>query len=174
MDKAIIDASAVMAALLPGEPTRPAARRILEQFAQGTLELEAPTLLPYELANSLLKAERKPERGVAREIIDAILEELALLAIPLSPVPMVAAISAARRYSCWAYDASYLALAERESLPLLTADRHHRPRRLFLGRIPLGERLRSPRPHPPGLHLQHRADRTGRSESLALCYNELR
>ncbi|MFN4218628.1 MAG: type II toxin-antitoxin system VapC family toxin [Candidatus Bipolaricaulia bacterium] len=56
--RAIVDASVVMAAMLPGEPTRPAAHRILEQFTEGALELVAPSLLPYEVTNSLLKAVR--------------------------------------------------------------------------------------------------------------------
>lgn len=123
MDRAVIDASAVMAALLPQEPTRPSARRVLEGFAEDTLELLAPTLLPYEVANSFLKAERKPERGISREAIDAILEELSRLEIPLLPVSMEEAVSVARRYDRWAYDAGYLALAEREEVPLITADR---------------------------------------------------
>lgn len=121
--RAIVDASVVMAALLPGEPTRLAAHRILEQFTEGVLELVAPSLLLYEVANSLLKAERKPERHVSRTITDALVEELNTLGIPMLPVSMDEIIAAARRYNCWAYDASYVALAEREKSLLITADR---------------------------------------------------
>ena len=83
----------------------------------------APALLCYEVANGLLKAERSPQRGVSPQAIDAILEELSSLEIPLLQVPMEEAVSIARRYDRWAYDASYLALAERERAPLITADR---------------------------------------------------
>jgi len=121
--RAVIDASALMAALLPGEPTSAAARKLLNRFAEGTLELLAPTLLPYEVANSLLKAERKPDRSVTKQAIDAIMEELGQLEIPLVQVPMEDTLSTARRHARWAYDASYLALAEREKAPLITADK---------------------------------------------------
>lgn len=119
----VIDASTLMAALLPDEPTKEAARRVLERFAEEDLELIAPTLLAYEVANSLLKAERKPERGVSEEATDAILEEVNRLGIPLLPVSMEEMVSMARRFNRWAYDASYLALAEREGIPLVTADK---------------------------------------------------
>ena len=123
MARAVIDASTLMAALLPGEPTKRAAREILERFTDDLLQLIAPTLLSYEVANSLLKAERKPERGVSKEAVDAILEELDRLGITLVPVSMEEMIAMARRYDRWAYDASYLALAEREGIPLITADK---------------------------------------------------
>jgi predicted nucleic acid-binding protein len=121
--KAVVDASVVMAALLPREPTRPAARRILERYVEDELELLAPTLLPYELANGLLKAERRRERKVATTAVDEILEKLRQLDIPLEAVSMEEAVALARRYDRSAYDAAYLALAEREEVPLITADK---------------------------------------------------
>ena len=121
--KAVLDASALMAALLLGEPSWPAARRILERFAQGTLELSAPTLLTYEVTNALLKAERKPKRGIDSDVVEAILEELDALGIPVYGAPMAEVVATARRYGLWAYDASYLALAERQNVPLITSDR---------------------------------------------------
>ena len=57
LKRAVIDASALMAALLPNEPLKERAKGHLEE---EELELLAPSL---EVANSLLKAERREGRG---------------------------------------------------------------------------------------------------------------
>ena len=60
LKRAVIDASAFMAALLPNEPLKERARAILRSYVKEELELLAPSL---EVANSLLKAERREGRG---------------------------------------------------------------------------------------------------------------
>ncbi len=123
MARAVIDASTLVAALLPEEPTKDAARSILTRFVEDEIELVAPTLLNYEVANSLLKAERDRKRRVGSKSIDAMLKELSGLDISLLPVTMEEMVSLARRFDRSSYDASYLALAESEGVPLITADR---------------------------------------------------
>ena len=123
MKRAVIDASALMAALLPGEPLKEKARDILRDHVKGKIELWAPSLLLYEVANSLLKAERRKGGGVSPKAIDAILGEIEGLEIPLVDVPPVQVVRVARKYGIWGYDASYLALAEEEEIPLITADK---------------------------------------------------
>ena len=68
-----------MAALLPNEPLKERARAILRSYVKEELELLAPSL---EVANSLLKAERREGREVSSEVIDAILAEIHGQALP--------------------------------------------------------------------------------------------
>jgi len=123
LKRAVIDASALMAALLPNEPLKERARAILRSYVKEELELLAPSLLSYEVANSLLKAERREGSEVSSEVIDAILAEIQELEIPVVDVPPAQVVRVAREYGIWGYDASYLALAGKEDIPLITADK---------------------------------------------------
>ena len=123
MARLVLDASALMAALLPGEPQKQPAREVLRRAVTGNIELAAPTLFPYEVANSLLKAERAKGREVEPAAIDALLRRIEELAIDLVPIPPTRTVQAARVYGCWGYDAAYLALAEEIGAPLVTADK---------------------------------------------------
>ncbi|MGQ0549002.1 MAG: type II toxin-antitoxin system VapC family toxin [Armatimonadota bacterium] len=120
-DRVVLDASALVAALLPDEPLHGAARAWLERFASGEVRIVAPTLLPYELANSLLTAERGTSR-LPPDDVDAILRDIDNLGLELLPVAPAVAVAAARRYRCSAYDASYLGLADAEEIDVITAD----------------------------------------------------
>jgi predicted nucleic acid-binding protein len=52
----VIDASVVIASLLPDEPYRAASLRILQGFLSGNLELFTVPLLWFEITNALWKA----------------------------------------------------------------------------------------------------------------------
>ncbi len=118
----VLDASTIVAALLPDEPLHAAAVKWMQRYASGDLDILAPTLLPYELASSLLTAERRTSR-LSAEDVDAILTDLEYLGIELLPVSPTMAVAAARRYRCSPYDASYIALAEQQDVNLVTTDR---------------------------------------------------
>ena len=118
----VLDASTIVAALLPDEPLHAAAVKWMERYAAGDLDILAPTLLPYELASSLLTAERRASR-LSAEDVDAILTDLEYLGIELLPVSPTLAVAAARRYRCSPYDASYIALAEQRKVHVVTTDR---------------------------------------------------
>lgn len=109
----VVDASVIVAA----------AHRI--EAAQRGLaavdELEAPQLLPVEVAHAL-------RRSVARKDLPAdqaagVLEDLAELGPRLHPHLALLDRMWALRNDLSAYDAAYLALAEALELPLLTLDR---------------------------------------------------
>ena len=59
--RAVIDASVLLASLLPDEPTHPEARELLglALLTPAQVELLSTTLLPYELTNGLWQAVRQ-------------------------------------------------------------------------------------------------------------------
>jgi predicted nucleic acid-binding protein len=119
----VIDASAVIAALLPGEPAAAPARRTLQACARGAVTLLSPRLLSYELAHTLLKAERSRSHRVPAEVTRAMADDLDQLGIALEPLASSELLHAAQKYGCSGYDAAYVALALRERVSLITADR---------------------------------------------------
>jgi predicted nucleic acid-binding protein len=116
----IIDASALLPAYFPDEDQLPS-QRLLRDYVLGELDLAAPTLLVYEIANAVMQAIR---RGRIREEqgMEA-LDTFEGLGIPLFPVTWQGMAAFARRFDRSAYDASYLALASERGEPFITGDR---------------------------------------------------
>ena len=111
---AVVDAS-LIAALLFAEPEQADARERLARC-----QPVAPDLLPYEMANV---AVNKIRRGLAEAAVRASLADLRAMGIELHPVDPAAALDIATRHGLSAYDAAYLALADRLRCPLYTFDR---------------------------------------------------
>jgi predicted nucleic acid-binding protein len=114
----VVDAS-VAAAWVIREALTPAAMSLL----QGPDTLVAPELVVSEVGNAVWKAERRaglPLHQAQRtpQLLASAYAELHDL-LPLLPH----AAAAARRLNHPIYDCFYLALAQREGLPLATADR---------------------------------------------------
>ena len=122
--RAVIDASVLLASLLPDEPAHAEARELLELaiFSPGKAELFSATLLPYELTNGLWQAVRQGR--LTPEDVERILEKYELFEISLYPVLPKRVISLAKSLGYpSAYDVAYLALAEEEKAPFVTADK---------------------------------------------------
>lgn len=112
----VVDASALLGVVLdPG----PRADQVAELLS--TRELHAPALLPFEVAN-VLRRRRLAGHLTAAEAFDAE-TALARLPIELWPHEVVAARVRALGDVLTAYDASYVALAERLGADLVTYDR---------------------------------------------------
>ncbi len=116
----VLDASIVLAWLLPDEDSE-AAQRIVTRLA--TESAQAPSLLHFEVSNALLQAGR-------RERISAALRaemRAAFFALPVAiDSPDASALersdAIAARHALSIYDASYLELAARRGIALATFD----------------------------------------------------
>jgi len=116
----VVDAGVLVCGFLEDEPHTNEARTLADAYGGGYVGLIAPSLLPHEFANSILKAVRGG-RVPLSEALD-IMERFDELSLRLHPVDPARAFSLAHQHGRSAYDAAYLALAEQEGVPLITAD----------------------------------------------------
>jgi predicted nucleic acid-binding protein len=119
----VLDASVLIAALLPDDADADASNRLLTLLDEvGAL---VPALWPTELANGLLVATRR--RRIPETRIAEALAEVATLPIEIEPpdpamlwsMPLALAL----RHGLTLHDATYLDLARRLELPLASFDR---------------------------------------------------
>jgi len=115
----IVDASVILNAYFPDE-TQEQAQALIRDHVIGYLQLEAPSLLLYEVTNAVLQARRRGR--VSEEQADEILSSFDGLGIALKPVTWQQMFPLAIRFDRSAYDAAYLALAEETGQPLVTGD----------------------------------------------------
>lgn len=122
MKRAVVDASVVLKWYLPDEELGEKAMGLLRDNLAGRTELVAPTLLEYEVVNSLVIAGRRGRigEGLLRQSVAGFVD----LQIPLLSLAGLheQVVGYCERYRCTAYDASYLALAAAAGLPFVTAD----------------------------------------------------
>jgi predicted nucleic acid-binding protein len=115
-ERVVCDASAVLAALLDsGADGQWATARLAEA------ELFAPTLLPFECANVIRRAELSA--AVSADQAAQAHADLLDLAIDLWPYDVLAPRAWELRANLSSYDAAYVALAEVLAIPLVTLDR---------------------------------------------------
>lgn len=127
MDKTfIIDTSVILAFYLPQESYKEQALRLLKDYIMGKRNLVISSLTWYEVLNAIscllrgLKGKVTISLEQAREIITAInlldLEKKDIYGIEDRILELT------KKYSLSAYDASYLAIAEKFNLYLITGD----------------------------------------------------
>jgi len=119
--KYVLDVSVAEKWYLP-DPNTAKALKLRLDFYLGVHLLLAPDIFPAECAEMLVKAEQK---GIIPQGDTALnLDDLLVVAVPLHPsfplLQRAAAISLSTRLTL--FPSMYLALAEREQCPLLTAD----------------------------------------------------
>lgn len=115
----IIDASVVLRAFFPDE-AQEQAQAVVRDHVAGRIELKAPQLLPYELANAVWQAQRRGRINIAQA--EEIIRAMEGLQIEILPLEWGEMLPLARRFERSAYDASYLRLAEKLGEPLITGD----------------------------------------------------
>ncbi|MBS0328189.1 MAG: type II toxin-antitoxin system VapC family toxin [Proteobacteria bacterium] len=116
----VLDASVVLAALLPDERSDHA-HSLIQRAARE--RARAPSILLLEVANGLVQAERRGR--IQRELRDELLDAFTSLPLGLEPIAvdaMLRAAGLAARYALSVYDGAYLELAVARSCPLATLD----------------------------------------------------
>jgi predicted nucleic acid-binding protein len=96
------------------------ALQLRSDFKNGTIELYAPDLLVYEIANVLRYKETIQESLISKAI--ASIFDMDIL-IPVNSQIMTNAVKLARKHGITVYDSSYLSLAREAGGILVTADR---------------------------------------------------
>src|ERR1700675_1761037 len=119
--RTVVDASVVVKWILP-EPSRPAALRLLQHYKGEAIKLFAPALLISEVCNAFCKRVRRgamsvPAANEAHELLK-IYSPVLVDDRDLMDEAMTLAFTTGQAL----YDCLYLALAQRQSCDLITAD----------------------------------------------------
>jgi predicted nucleic acid-binding protein len=119
--KYVLDSSAALPWVLP-EKDSAKAIQLRDDARNGVHELLAPDIFPAEVFNALLKAERtqRINVGEAKPLYASIAADIPALHPYLSLMPRAG--ETASRHRIALYDCLYIALAERESCEVITAD----------------------------------------------------
>ena len=117
----VADSSAVLALLFPDEMDATSSEMERQLLRFGAV---VPALFRWEIRNALLVAARKSR--VTYDWMFTCLDRIAVLPIDVDPIPAKslreAELDLARRFNLSVYDAAYLELAHRRSIPVMTRD----------------------------------------------------
>jgi len=119
--RAVLDASAVLAAFLTDEGLRPHALHVLSEVNAGRLQPIAAAPFPFEVRNGLVRASRRNRFEWDR--VPAVVREIESYLWPIAPAPRDADLLVLCRALGlgWA-DAHWVHLAAEVGVALITAD----------------------------------------------------
>lgn len=116
----VIDASVVLAVLLPDERVSPNARRLLKIIISRENRFFAPKLLEFEAGNGLKSAVLG--KRIRYESLEKLLNNFEKIPITFTDINMGGVMKLAVEREISFYDASYLYLAKLKKCKLLTLD----------------------------------------------------
>ena len=117
----VIDASVILKWFSQaGESDLDKALQLREDFRERNIDLYAPELLIYEIAN-VLRYKKILSEDLIHKAISSIYDMDILM--PVYPEVMSRAVTIARQYHITVYDSSYLSFAQSVGCHLITADK---------------------------------------------------
>ena len=123
-DEAVLDASVAAKWYLTDEQFVAESRLLFERFIAGSLAFVAPLHIQYEIPNAIMVASRRQPPRLSEQEARIAIRDFIDLAIPTvhDEALVSAAMGLAYQHGCAFYDGMYVALSERLSRPLITAD----------------------------------------------------
>lgn len=123
MNQVVIDASVVLKWYLDDEELGTKALNILTHYVSGDINLMAPSLIEYEVMNGLKIAQKRGR--INKESLLSGIEGFFNLEITVFNASHFSnkTLDILSFFDISSYDASYLALAENEKSPFVTADK---------------------------------------------------
>lgn len=116
----VLDTSVVIKWFRQGEVLAQQALMVRDAYLEGEIEVAAPSLLTYELAN-VLRYRKDLDASQVQEAVLSLVD-MGLEVIPLSSPLVRRSIDIAYTYRATVYDAAFAALAESLNATLITAD----------------------------------------------------
>lgn len=118
--RVVIDASFVLAFLLPDEESEEATS-ILKQYKEGKIHFVASSILPFEVINGLKSAVK--QKRITKSLACVLIEDFQRITIEYFKVSFDDVFKCALEKDLSVYDASYISLAQSRNIPLLTLDK---------------------------------------------------
>lgn len=118
--KVVIDASVALAFLLPDE-REIKIDALFKALAEGEIEIFIPALFYFEIANGLRSAVVR--KRISSKLAGKLLKNLVKLKLGEKKTDWIETFQIALSENISFYDASYLALARKEKIPLLSLDK---------------------------------------------------
>ncbi len=120
ISKIVVDASATLAFLLPDEK-KDKVNRLFIDFRNKKIEIVVPLIFYFEVLNGLKTSVLR--KRISPKLANKLVEKFLQMRIKTGEVNWQETFKLALKKKLSFYDASYLALAKAEKIPLLTLDR---------------------------------------------------